>query len=244
MKKLIKTYKNIYTRPNDFDSMDKIRPTAILDLFQGIATDHANEIGVGYEALKAKNIAWILAKQKYVLLHDSDMYDIFDATTYPLPAGRIEYDRCYELKSNKGMLHVIGISRWCLVDFTTHRITREKAEYNGDCIEESNGLEFDKDLVKMNDLNDFTLKCEYHVNYSDLDHYHHMNNTKYGDVILNAIDKNLRIKELEIIYSHECVEGDDILVYTKEEDDIIYVFGIIKSSNLISFKSKLKVERL
>ena len=49
---------------------------------------------------------------------------------------------------------------------------------------------------------------------------------------------------LEIIYSHECVEGDDILVYTKEEDDIIYVFGQIKSSNLISFKSKLKVERL
>ena len=228
MAKLIKTYKNIYTRPNDFDSMDKIRPTAILDLFQGIATDHANEIGVGYEELKAKNIAWILAKQKYVLLHDSDMYDIFDAVTYPLPAGRIEYDRCYELKSNKGMLHVIGISRWCLVD----------------CIEESNGLEFDKDLVKMNDLNGFNKICEYHVNYSDLDHYHHMNNTKYGDVIINAIDKNLRIRELEIVYSHECVEGDDILVYTKVEDDVIYVFGLIKSSNLISFKSKLKVERI
>ena len=42
---------------------------------------------------------------------------------------------------------------------------------------------------------------------------------------------------LEIIYSHECVEGDDILVYTKEVDDIIYVFGLIKSSNLTSFKS-------
>ena len=71
-----------------------------------------------------------------------------------------------------------------------------------------------------------------------------MNNTKYGDVILNAIDKNLRIKELEIVYSHECVEGDDILVYTKVEDNTIYVFGLIKSSNLISFKSKLKVERI
>ena len=99
-------------------------------------------------------------------------------------------------------------------------------------------------ILSFLDLSEFTLKCEYHVNYSDLDHYHHMNNTKYGDVILNAIDKNLRIKEFEIIYSDECVEGDYILVYTKEEDDIIYVFGQIKSSNLISFKSKLKVERI
>lgn len=240
MAKLIKTYPNIKIRPNDFDFKDDVRPSAILDYFQGMAGDHANDIGVGYEELKAKNLAWILAKQKYVIKKNTDMYDYFDATTYPLPAGRIEYDRCYKLESKRTGFLVEGISRWCLVDFTTHRISREKALYNGECLTETNGLEFDKDLIKLNDMSLFKKTTSYYVNVCDLDHYHHMNNTKYGDVILNAIDPNLHIKEFEIAYIKECVVGDVIDAYVKQEGNVIYCFGMNKDQ--ISFKSKILVE--
>ena len=48
MKKLIKNYKGIYVRPNDFDEKDDLRPSAILDYFQFMATDHAEDINLGY----------------------------------------------------------------------------------------------------------------------------------------------------------------------------------------------------
>ena len=243
MKKLTKTYKNIIIRPNDFDSKDFIRPSAILDYFQTIATIHAEEIGLGYEEMKNKGLAWILAKQKYVVYDNTNMYDTFDALTYPLPVKGLAYDRYYELKSAKTSFLVKGLSRWCVADINTHQITRKQLSYNGECIDDAGGIDFDKDLVKISDIEGFTKKCEYLVQNSDLDHYHHMNNTKYGDVILNAIDKEYKIKELEIIYSHECKCEDVIEAYTKEDNNIIFVLGLIKDTNNICFKAKLIINK-
>ena len=39
---------------------DYIRPAGILDIFQDIASDHAEKIGVGYHALLAKKYLWVV----------------------------------------------------------------------------------------------------------------------------------------------------------------------------------------
>lgn len=242
MKKLIKTYKNIIARPNDFDAKDYIKPSSILDYFQTVATIHAEEIGTGYEEMKQRGLAWILAKQKYIIYDNTNMYDAFDATTYPLPVKGIAYDRYYELKSSKSNFLVKGLSRWCVADINTHQISRSSAIYNGECIDDNQGIDFDKELVKLNDTSGFSLKDEYLVRSADLDHYHHMNNTKYGDVILNAINKSYIIKEFEIIYTHECKLDNVICTYTKEEGNTIFVVGLIKDTNNICFKAKLIIK--
>ena len=245
MKSFIKTFKNLYIRQNDLDSKDFITPTAILDYFQTVASLHAKTINASYEELKSKNFAWILAKQKYVIERNdkSCLYKIFDATTYPLKTKRIEYDRCYELKSKDDKLLIKGLSRWCIVDIESHNIVRKNIEMLSNGLDEGNELEFDKDLVRINNdaLKDFIKTYDYLVKPSDIDHYSHMNNTKYGDVILNSIDTKFYIKEFEIIYTHECKLNDIIEVFIKEEDNIIYVIGKIKGTDLISFKAKLKI---
>ena len=46
MKKL---WQREYTlRAGDFDKFDRIKPSAVLDLFQDVAGQHAEEIGVGF----------------------------------------------------------------------------------------------------------------------------------------------------------------------------------------------------
>ena len=39
-------------RINDFDCHDNILMSTVLDLFQGVAGDHANLLGIGFEEFK------------------------------------------------------------------------------------------------------------------------------------------------------------------------------------------------
>ena len=80
--------------------MDKIRPTAILDLFQGIATDHANEIGVGYEALKAKN--------KTVQVQEEARQKVIAAEA----EARSMAIRAQALSQNKSLVQYEAVQKW------------------------------------------------------------------------------------------------------------------------------------
>ena len=63
--------------------------------------------------------------------------------------------------------------------------------------------------------------------YSDIDYNHHLNNTKYTDIITDLISKELqgqRIYELELVYSGEASLFDTIQLYIKKEPDESLIF--------------------
>ena len=60
---------------------------------------------------------------------------------------------------------------------------------------------------------------DYVVRLDSRDHNGHMNNTRYGDIVLSLCDKEKTIKELEINFLNESLLGDTIAVYKKELDN-------------------------
>ena len=43
--------KEYYLRASDFDKFNHIKPSAVLDLFQDAAGQHADELGVGFDQM-------------------------------------------------------------------------------------------------------------------------------------------------------------------------------------------------
>ena len=55
-------------RASDFDKYNHIKPSAVLDLFQDAAGQHAIILGVGFEDMLKRSFLWVLTKIKFKVL--------------------------------------------------------------------------------------------------------------------------------------------------------------------------------
>ena len=64
-----KIYENEYIlRMSDFDKYNRIKPSAVLELFQDVAGQHANEIGVGYDEMMQRSYFWVIVRIKFKII--------------------------------------------------------------------------------------------------------------------------------------------------------------------------------
>ena len=63
-----------HLRTSDFDMRSRIFPSAVLDLFQDTAGEHASSLGVGYTDLKDKNLCWMLSRVAYRVLKQPKLF--------------------------------------------------------------------------------------------------------------------------------------------------------------------------
>jgi len=66
----LKFERKYYLRTSDYDSRLKLSPAAILDLFQDAAGTHAEELGIGFEAMLARKLIWVVARIRFRVLAD------------------------------------------------------------------------------------------------------------------------------------------------------------------------------
>lgn len=211
MKKVI----DYQIQARDVDYYDIIKPLAILDLFQDIASTHATELGIGYNYLKEKGFAWIVLYQEFEILKIPTFAQNVQIASWPKPNGRLEFEREYAILSTQGDLLVKGISNWLAIDLISHKFIRSKEiAFPGDYVLDSNypnKCRRKLDLLKENIKDTFT----YQVQYDDLDHNGHMNNAKYISIIFNhyPLYKNdLYIYKVQISYIKETKYQDIIII--------------------------------
>lgn len=226
----------------DFDRFKKIKPYAIFNIFQEVAANHAELLHAGYDEFKIQNKAWILLRNKYELLKEPVQSQKVIVQTWPLPGQKIEYDREFLILDMDKNILIKGTSKWSIIDLTTKRLTRYNYEFNGDFFLNKN---FAEELTKIPniDINEDNYIYSYQVKYSDIDLYQHMNNAKYSDVLLNALDlkENEIIKEIQINFNNETKMNEIIKIYRKFINDSCYIVGL-KESDLISFKAIVKTK--
>ena len=219
-----------------FDLNDRLSAKSILNLFQDVAGIHADEIGVGYEDMLAKNLYWILSRIKFDILKMPAPNQTVIVETWPHEKGRIDFDRDFKISSEDGETLVIGTSKWCVIDTKTRSLQRtENVNYNGEICPDVNYEEkFGKVIVPSDGLEKvFT----HEVRFSDLDHNKHMNNTNYALLVAAAV-RNQIFSHFEINFSSECVLGDNIVVKHTKTEEGEFVVGT--NADKVSFSALVK----
>lgn len=54
-------------RTSDFDRHSRLLPSAVLELFQDAAGEHADRIGIGFRALEQRGLLWVVARTRYIV---------------------------------------------------------------------------------------------------------------------------------------------------------------------------------
>ena len=233
--------KEYLLRVSDFDKNDLLRPSAILDMFQSVAEEHARILDIGYEELLAKNCVWVLLRTKYDVLKQVVFgTEKVVVKTWPLPQGKADYDRDYAIYSTDGELLVKGSSKWCIINYETRRLVfgANVAYPTGDEIYPVKNYE--QGLKKIADFSlDGAQEFLGFAGDSAVDHNGHVNNVKYCDFILDALslEKGVSVMGLEINYLNELQIGKYSIYHVKDGDNRL-IKGF--SNQKESFRAVLK----
>lgn len=238
MKNLMIFRETFHLTQGDFDQYMQVKPYSIFNLFQEVATEHAGLLNVDYYNLKRNNKAWILLRSKYQIIHPLHESQKLIVETWPLEPKRIEYNREYRIVDDQSNILVKGTSKWCVIDTKTKIISREPIIFNGNYYHENN---FEDDLLKIPNIiinpNDFVY--QHIVRQSELDRNNHMNNAKYSDLVLNALNlqKNEIIEDMEINFLNEVKLSDAIDLYKIKKNNGYYIIG--QKNNLDCFRAQI-----
>ena len=244
----------VQTLTNTFDynlryyelDQDKfLKPMALLNILQDVATLDAEYRGFGAHYTFAKNLGWFLLKYNIQIYKNLSDMDKISITTESRGASKLFAYRDFYLYHNGELFGKVA-SLWALIDFNTKRMV--KPLENLESINEYEKREDDLEFNKIPTLETVSAQKEFHIRYDDLDVNRHVNNATYITWALEALDYDFRsthkVKSLEMNFKKEVTFGVDILSEVELHSNEKYSIHAIKneSTNEELFVAKIEWE--
>ena len=215
--------KTITVKYSETDQNLAMKPYALLNFLQDIASDNAENWGFGYSFIYPKNYAWFLLK--YRMEFDEYPFDVQDLhlTTEPRGYNKLFAYREFELRNNEKRMGRM-FSMWSLVDIDN----RSMVPISNIICDNPHMTPYEKredDLIfqKITNMTEPELEKEFEVRYNDLDVNGHANN---GNYIVWAFEplsfdfkNNHKIKTIDMVFKKEAKFGEELFSQIRFKDE-------------------------
>lgn len=220
--------KEIILGPSLCDRKAKLDICATFSIFMDIATEHAENLGIGPYAMLDKGLFWLTVRTKIKFIKRPQMMDKVIIKTWPEKPEKIRCNRDYQIKMN-GETFVLGRTEWAVLDTSSGRLKPGQEVFPQE-INDYRSSVFTEQFTRFS-FEDGELISEYDVKSCDIDLGGHMNNAIYPKVILNSVSYNVlpaeKISDFEIHFKNQCFEGEHLQIkYLRDLNH--YYFGIYK----------------
>ncbi len=221
-------------RTSDFDKYNRIKPSAVLELFQDAAGQHAIEIGVGFDSLIKRSYLWVLTRIKFKIISNPKSYQKVIVKTWPLAPNRLSYRREYCIENETGEKLIVGSSEWVIMHSEKRRLIADPNLYpftEGFKTE----IMFEDKLSKIRDFEASGIPRVINAGFSELDVNNHVNNTKYANYVIDAITptENDILEIFQIDYRKEVLEGTRLHIYNTKEGSSSLAKGINDNGDIM-----------
>ena len=226
-------------RATDFDKYLRIKPSVVLELFQDVASEHAESFGAGYKEMKDKGLMWVIIKTKYQMIKDLERYSTIEVETWPLKSNGLVFRREYLIKNSEGEICVRGSSDWAIVNAVERKIAVVKDVYR-DLGLLREDLAIDGKAKKIQLPSEFDYQNTVSFAFSSIDQNHHVNNVCYATQVIDGLRENdSKIASFQIDYHKEIMENESINLYYKNFQNHCVITGK-KESGELSFNCKIE----
>lgn len=208
----------------DCDLANCAMPAALLRKAQQLAIDHCNTIGLTDDVYRRTGTAFLTAKVALEIYRPIRLGEELRATTIPSQPKRAVYNRLTTFEDGQGELAALYDSRWVLVDVNSRRILRQPPE----------GLPISFAQTAEREL-DFSLNRlpaeegrEILAGYSLCDCNRHINNTRYADLVCDAVDPAVmaasRVRRMVVVYHSEVPFGQTFSLAAAQGEEGYWYF--------------------
>ena len=214
---------------SEVDVMQRIRPTAFMEIAQEIAYLAASAMGFGYNQLIGSRQAWVLSRMTFRILDAPRWRDeVTVATWHKGTAGPFSL-RDFIVSDASGKPRILGTSSWVILNVDTRALVRSKdmaVPVSPDRICNEHAIEELAERVIMPRDCTPELVGEHTVRYSDVDFLGHTNNVRYVVWAMDCLDfEELRerpVREVSVNYSHEVRAGEKVQIWRHRKEDTVW----------------------
>jgi len=210
----------------DTDLNGHIKMSSIANYLQESAWRHAEHLGFGYEDAQRRNEFWVIVALMVRMVDYPQWGDKITVETWPKGIDRLFAFRDFKIISEDGKVLGAATSTWMILDQDTHRPKKV------DIVKPVLHLAVRQDILAENPphlpvLENFNSSVSRQVQFSEVDFYGHVNNTRYLDWCLDAIPEvwhhSHKIRCMIINFLSETHYGENIRVdYLMSEDSILF----------------------
>ena len=217
--------KNIVISPSMCDASGNLGCADVFALFQDIAAQHAEEIGVGAAAMQEKEIFWLVTQTKLKFSAPIPMMASAELSTWPVTSKSSDRRvfRCYSLSGENGII-CEGRTLWTILNMATGRLSTmgesgfpEDFPFCPDEVVTEPFSRFHESFLPEEAVYTLTVRPS-HTDFGG-----HMNNVSYVRILLDAFTNEelsgMQNREAEIRYASSCFEGDVLTVYRRKLED-------------------------
>lgn len=206
---------NFKVRYSEMDYDLVLKPSALLQFLQDMASDNAEKLGFGYSFIVQKNLAWFLLK--YRIEFDDYPKGLYELKFKTEPRGynKLFAFRDFEVWAENKCVGRIA-STWALVDLETKSMASVS-----ECLAENPYMtpieKRENDLVygKAKAPEKIDIEKIFEIRFDDLDVNKHVNNANYIVWAFEPLDiefrKENKLKILDIVFKKEIQYGHKIL---------------------------------
>ncbi len=208
-------------RSYETDFRQEIRPSSVLGLFQEIAGDHSQAMGLGFQKLGEQGRFWVLSKIYVEVDRKPASGEKVSVRTWPHRPNKAIYERSFTVCDESGQRLIGAESRWCILEKSGRivpcsRIEQPEIDFlEENCLED---IDWQIPRVVCAAAPDFALT----VANSEYDLNHHVNNIKYADYIFNCFTvaelEAQRLASFQLHYVKQAFEGDRLEFFRGETE--------------------------
>lgn len=200
----------------------RLSPLGVFTIFQGIATLHAEQIGVGAFAMAQRGEFWLTAHTRVDFFSSATLLDQLTAVTWPEPCSErsVRSFRSYSLHRGYELV-ALGRTQWVIWGEGQRLLSFGQSGFPQD-FRFSDRVGLRDAPARFTDTlteDDLAFRCA--VRSTDIDFGRHMNNVAYVRALLGCfpaeeLDSG-RIASVEVHYASPCLEGEELDVYCRRE---------------------------
>ena len=199
----------------DADLHNKLKISSIFNYMQDIAAKHADDLGVGYNALLENQIFWVLSWAKVEITKLPSYGETVKIKTWAKGKNRLFYMRDFLIYNENGEEIIKATSAWLLLDAGTKRMTDlTKMGLKLPSFPEEHAI--DEYPGKFNFPTEEENLFHRIVFYSDIDINKHVNNSRYLEFILDCYNQSehedKKVKTVTIAYKGETHFMDELTI--------------------------------
>lgn len=202
-------------RASEIDFEQKARMSAICNLLQEVAGNHARELEFDITDLHKNELTWVLHRLTVEMDRFPKWRETITIKTWPSSGDGLRAHRDFLiLDRNQG---VIGksLSYWLILNIKNRRpvrIPKEIMELTPDNTEHVLPIT----EVDFPEIATSTYKQKYKVRKTDLDLNEHVNNVHYVNWALSALPEETDINKMDISFLGEAILGDTVGIQLKK----------------------------
>ena len=215
--------KNIVVKYSETDQNLAMKPYALLNFLQDIASNNADEWGFGYPCLHPNGYGWFLIK--YRMEFEEYPHDVEELTLITEPRGynKLFAYREFALKKGEKLMGRM-FSQWCVIDMANRTMVPVfDAVGENPYMTHHEKREDDLKFEKIAPITNPSIEKEFEVRYNDLDVNGHANN---GNYIVWAFEplsfefKNTHtMKTVDMLFKKEARYGEKLISQVEFKDE-------------------------